>query len=124
MKFAKIAQIVSNAIYSVGVGITLYFCIVCLFGSNEAISPDAMIPISWKEQAFIGLAVGMVPMLLACMAVYKFNAVKNTLHKRRNFFLVFFPGFICSACALFVAGLMVAGMINAIIRSAPAFMKK
>jgi hypothetical protein len=115
MGTSKTIKIISNAVYIIGVAIALSLGITILFGSNEAINPDAMLPFTWKEQAFMGLAFGTVPMLLACMAVYKFNEIKNSVHKKRNFVLVFFPGFICSACALFIIGIIVAGMINSFI---------
>jgi len=115
MNRTKTAKIISNAVYSCGVVIALFLGIASLFGPNEAINPEAMLPVTWKEQAFIGLAFGTVPMLLACMAVYKFNDIKNSVHNKRNLVLIFLPGFICSICALFVIGVIVAGMINTFI---------
>jgi len=114
MKQTKIVKIISNTAYSVGVIIVLYLGTVSLLGSNEVINPDAMLPITYKDRAFFFLVVGTVPMLLACMAVYKFNAVKNSIHKKRNFVFIFLPGFICSACALFIMCVFIAGYLNMI----------
>jgi len=108
----NIFKIISNAVYSVGVIIVLYLGLICFFGSNEAVYPEAMIPFTFQERAFFGLAFGTVPMLLACVAVYKFNMIKNSAHKKRNLIFIFLPGFICSACALFVIGVIIAGIIN------------
>ena len=111
----KQIKLILNAVYSVGVLIVLYLGIVSLFGSSEVMNPDAMLPYTYKERAFLLLALGTIPMLLACMAVYKFNAVKNSIHKKRNFVFIFLPGFICSACALFVIGLLISGSINSFL---------
>ena len=115
MNWTKTLKIVTNAVYTVGVVITLCLGTISLFGSNKSIDPTAMIPITWKERAFIWLALGTVPMLMACMAVYKFNAIKNSTHKKRNFILIFLPGFICSACAIFVIGVIIVGMLNTFV---------
>lgn len=106
------ARIISNTIYGIGVAITIILGDVALFGSNQVIDPDAMIPITPREQAFIWLAFGAIPMLLTCIAVYRFNSVKNSSHKIRDFILIFFPGFICAACTLFILGLLIVGMVN------------
>ena len=108
----KTLKIVSNMVYGIGVVIVIGLSAVVIFGSNEAVFPDAMIPYTWKEQAFIWLGLGSIPMLLACMAVCKFNAIKISSHKKRSFVLIFLPCFICAACALFVIGVIVFGMIN------------
>lgn len=81
-----------------------------------------MTTFTWKELAFIWLAFGTVPMVLACMAVYKFNDLKNSIHKKRNFILIFLSGFICSACALYVLGVIIAGMVNTFIFISSALM--
>ena len=114
MKQPKIVKIISNTVYSVGVIIVLSLGTVSLFGSNEIMNPDAMIPFTYKERAFFLLVFGTVPMILACMAVYKYNAVKNSVHKKRNFVFIFLPGFICSACALFVICVFIAGYLSMI----------
>ena len=115
MNWTKTFKIVTNAVYTAGVVITLYLGTISLFGSNKSIDPTAMIPITWKEQAFIWLALGTVPMLMARMAVYKFNTIKNSTNKKRNFILIFLPGFICSAYAIFVIGVIIVGMLNTFV---------
>ncbi len=111
----KPLRIISNTIYGIGVAIAISLGCVALLGSNQMINSDTMLPFTWREQAFMWLAFGTIPMLLACMAVYKFNAIKNCSHKIRNFIFIFFPGFICAACALFIIGLLVVGMVNSFL---------
>jgi uncharacterized membrane protein len=115
MNGTKIVKLISNTIYAIGSAVALTLSIISLFGANEAVFPMAMIPSTYKELAFIWLTFGTVPMILACMAVYKFNDLKNSNHKKRYFIFIFLPGFICFACALFVIGLIVAGYINSFI---------
>jgi hypothetical protein len=111
----KAVRVISNIAYGIGSVITVALVGISLFGSNQAINPDAMLPVTWKERAFIWLAFGSIPMLLACMAVYRFNEVKNSTNKKRNFALIFLPGFICSACALFTIGVVIVGMVNSFL---------
>lgn len=108
----KSARLISNIVYGIGVAIVLLLSCIALFGPNRITNPDAMIPLSWKEQAFIWLSFGTIPMLLACLEVYRFNEIKNSRHKKRNIVIIFLPGFICGACALFIIGLIITGMIN------------
>jgi len=115
MNSGKAAKAVSNVIYSLGAAIVICLAGISLLGSKEAVYPDAMIPYSWRELSFIWLAAGSIPMLLACMAVYKFNAIKNSVHKKRNFILLFLPGLICSACLLFIIGIIMIMMMNAML---------
>lgn len=108
------ARVISNVVYGIGVLIVLCLGVVGFFGSNEAIYPDAMIPYSWRNGAFFCLVFGTLPMLLASMAVYKFNAIKNSAHKVRNLLLIFLPGFICSVCALVLVGFFIFIMANSL----------
>ena len=102
----KSAKTISNIIYLVGVICVLVLTITAIFGSDELSNPNAMVSLNFS--AFICLIVGMFPMFFACMAVYIFNDIKNSKHKKRNFILIFSPGFICFSCFLF---LMLGGTI-------------
>ena len=115
MESYKTAKITANIVYTIGVVIALALVCVFIFGSSNPINPEAMIAFSLKEEAFICLAIGSIPMLLACMAVYKFNKVNESPHKKRAFCLVFLPGFVCGACALFIVGILTIGYINMFI---------
>ena len=101
---SKAKRTIANTIYGIGVTIVIVLGLTALFGSREIVFPQAMIPYTWREEAFVLLVWGSVPMLLACMAAYRFNVVAESAHKRRNFVLMFLPGFICAACTLFVIG--------------------
>lgn len=111
----KSARIISNIVYCIGVAIVISLACIALFGSAQITNPDAMLPFTWKERAFIWLSFGTIPMLLACMAVYKFNGIKNSTQKKRHFFLILLPGIICGACALYIIGLLIVGMVNSFL---------
>lgn len=103
-----IVKFICNTIYFAGIIIVLYFSTVLFFGSNEVINPEAMLPVTWRDQAFFWLAFGTVPMFLSCLSVYAFNGVR----KKRNIIFIFLPGFICVA---FVVGDIILNIINSFI---------
>jgi len=111
---SKTVRIVSNIVYGIGAAMTVSLCCIALFGPAQPVNPDAMLPATWREQAFIWLGCGALPMLLACMAVYRFNMIKAGTHKKRNFLLVFLPGFICGACAFYMIGIVIIGLLKTI----------
>lgn len=100
----KILKVIATIIYSVGTIVVLCLTATALFGPNNYDDPTSMDPITWRERAFYWLVFGAVPMLLACTAVYRLNDRKNSSHKKRDFLLIFLPGFICAACVLIVVG--------------------
>ena len=113
-------KMIANVMYSVGIVICVVLAYFVLFGANLIPYPDpnAMIQWSMHEYAIVGLAVGAIPMILACMAVYKFNKIKQSQHRKRNLLLVFLPGFLCGVSLLTVIGfyiyLLVGGLWIAI----------
>lgn len=108
----KTARILSDIVYGIGAAIVITLFGITLFGSDQPANPDAMIPASPKELAFIWLAIGTILMLPACMAVYKFNVIKNSPNRKRKFVLIFLPGFICSTCALIIIGRVIFVVID------------
>jgi len=114
---ANITRIISNIIYAAGVAIVLALVLLALFGPNHVINPDAMLPFTWRECAFIWLSFGTIPMLFAALAVYRFNFLKSGIHKWRYFFIIFLPVFICGVCLLFIIVLIFAGYLNSFLLS-------
>ncbi|MDR1821662.1 MAG: hypothetical protein LBQ91_04400 [Oscillospiraceae bacterium] len=108
----KTAKIISGCVYGIGAAIVVSLAGVALFGSNQAINTDAMLSVTWREQAFMILAFGTIPMILASMALYKFNDVKNSAHKIRNAVCIFLPAAACAGCALFIIGLLAVGYVR------------
>lgn len=111
----KIPKIIWTTIYAIGTCITLLLSIVFLSHSDIVINKDAMIPFQLYEKAFILLAFGVVPMVIACYMVYKVYEIKNSYHSKRNSIIIFIPGIICVSCAIFMFGLLFVGMVNSFI---------
>ncbi|MDR2734379.1 MAG: hypothetical protein LBC99_07020 [Spirochaetota bacterium] len=102
-------KILTNIIYAIGVFHVLCFVGIFLFAPDEPANPDAMLPLTWSENAVMWLAVGSIPMLLACIAAFYCNRIQESEHTKRNAILIFLPGFICLLCALIVLGMIAVG---------------
>lgn len=110
MESRKTARIVSNLVYIIG---TIAVCGLTIYGVINArviTNPDAMLPMTGGERSTFFLAFGTVPMLSACMAVYKFNMIKSHIRKTPVFILVFLPSSICLVCFLFIVGSIIAAI--------------
>ena len=110
----KAAKIISNLAYSVGVVIFATLVLLYIFGANYVPFPNNMLPLSLREIAFEYAAFGAIPMLGACIAVYHFNDVKKSSHKKRNTVMIFFPGAVCGVCFLFITGTIVLMLVKAV----------
>ena len=98
----KVLKIITNIFYATGCIIVLVLGAISVFGSGEPVFPEAMIPYSWRETAFIWLAVGSVPMLAACFAVFFLNRTYFKPKKLIYKLTVFIPGMVCLCCAVFI----------------------
>ena len=110
----KVAKIVSNIAYSIGVVIFATLVLLYIFDANYVPFPNNMLPLSLREIAVEYAALGAIPMIAACIAVYRFNDVKKSPHKKRNMVIIFFPGAVCGICFLFIASIFVLMMVKAI----------
>jgi hypothetical protein len=115
MNIPPFTKHLSNVIYAIGVLFFTALVGMWVFGGNTVLFPDAMLPYTLREQSFIWMAAGAVPMILASMAVYKYNAVKTSAHKKRNLALIFAPGFVCCGCLLFILAILAIMFVQAII---------
>ena len=111
----KIPKIIWGVIYSIGTCITLLLSIISLSRSDTIINPDAMIFFQLYEQAFILLAFGAIPMVIACYMVCKVYEMKNSHNYKINSMIIFIPGIICVSCSIFILALLFIGMINSFI---------
>ena len=113
--YEKIFKIIGGAIYFIGTCITLILSIVFLSGLDIIINPEAMIPVQLNEQAFELLALGAIPMLIACYMVYKVYEIKKSYHHKIKTIIIFMPGVICVSCAIVIFAILLIGMINTFI---------
>jgi len=94
-------RIISKAVYFCGVLMVMFLGLISLFGSKSPIFPEAMIAYSWRESAFIWLAFGSVPMLIACAA-----ARRQFGGSRKKHAIIFLPGLISGGCGMYIFGLI------------------
>jgi hypothetical protein len=106
---ARAAKAISLTVYTVGASIAVVLAGLALFAPDQPIYPDSMLGLTWREEAFLGLAVGALPMVLAGWAAHRFGA---PAHRRRDLIPLLLPGFVCAACALFLVGLLALGYIH------------
>jgi len=88
-------KILVNSVYAVGAICVLILVVILFWG--EALIPfdyeTQMVPVNFS--AWLLLMFGTIPMVIACVAVYFVNNLKNGGHKIISFILVFLPGLIC-----------------------------
>ena len=111
----KIPKMIWGAIYVIGTCITLLLSIVFLSHSDIITNQEAMIPFQLYEQAFILLAFGAIPIVIACYMVCKVYEIKKGYHHKINRIIIFIPGIICVSCAIFMFVLLFFGMINSFV---------
>ncbi len=104
-----------DVVYVVGTVICLVLGATALFGSNAVMDPDAMLPFTYRERAFLFLCVGAIPMVAACVGVYVVHQIGRKPHHWRKACLVFLPGAICAACALYAVAILLIGMVNMVL---------
>ncbi|MCL1803961.1 MAG: B12-binding domain-containing radical SAM protein [Eubacteriaceae bacterium] len=107
-----VKKITINAVYAIGVFIAVALAAIALFGPTGYIDAKAMLPITYREQAFCGLAFGSLPMLFASSAFYSANANSSRLNNKGYALLVFSPLLVCSVCALLIAFWILAGIVS------------
>ena len=113
----KNANIISKIAYCIGVFCVIVLVAVSFLGSDWSlvfdydfywtlsspyfyIDPNARIPVN--RIGWFGLAIGTIPMILACVAVYKYNIDKDK-HKYRKMGLIFLPAYVCILYTLALA---------------------
>jgi hypothetical protein len=111
----KFWKMVATIIYIIGTLITFILFVVYLSHTKIVLNPNAMIPMYLYEEAFIWLAFGVIPMALACYAVYRSYGICECFNAKRNTFLIFIPSMICGCCAVFIIGIIVFGMFNSFV---------
>jgi len=117
MNVGKLVRVTSNAIYIIGVAVLLTLLTFYIIGANMVPYPEAMIPWSMRDIAFMGLAIGAIPMGIACVAVYHFNRLRQSPKKTFKTILLFAPGVVCGICLLVAAGFIAFIMMKFLIET-------
>ena len=100
------ARIIVTVIYAIGIAITVYLGIKCFLPPASGPNPDAMIPFTENESAFIMMAFGFPFMLASCLSVIWAYSLKKSPHPCRNIFLALIPAIIGCIPFVAVAGVM------------------
>lgn len=108
----SIEKLLVNIVYAVGAAITAVLCVIVVLRVDIVLNPDAMLPMQLWESAAAWLAVGFIPMLLACVGVYKVNDIRLKSHAKRNTLLIFLPGAVCFCSFAFIAGCLLWGTVR------------
>lgn len=111
MKRLNPAKLLSGLVY--GAGVLTVLCLLVLWAAQSQFVPfpDAMLPSTLSELAFGWLALGTLPMLLACFALYRCWGLADSQHPRRSLCLVLLPGLLCALCLLVILSTWMAGSL-------------
>lgn len=115
MNKLKISKILANIIYGIGVAIFVALFLMYIFGADYIPNPEAMLPSTLSEIAFICAAVGALPLMGISMAVYRLNDINKHANKKVYRAIIFFPGLVCSGCFLFIVGVIVVMYIQGLM---------
>lgn len=87
-------RVIVTGIYAIGIAITVFLAIKCFVPATAEPSPDAMIPFTDNERAFITMALGFPLMLGSAISVIWAHGLRKSQHPRRNPFLALIPAVI------------------------------
>lgn len=113
MKKTKWLKILLTVIYVMGIGCNLYLLLLMCLHPNHVQSPDAMLPMTDFERAFVMMAMGFLPMAASALSLVWVYDLKYSLHRRRNIFLTLLPAVIDAAPFVFMVGLVTVMLVKA-----------
>ena len=99
-------RIIVTVIYVIGIAISGYLTVKCFLPPASEPNPDAMIPFTENESAFIKMAFGFPFMLASCLSVIWAYGLKKTEHSRRNILFALIPAVIDGIPFVVVAGVI------------------
>ena len=99
-------RIIVTVIYVIGIAISGYLTVKCFLPPASEPNPDAMIPFTENESAYIKMAFGFPFMLASCLSVIWVYGLKKTEHSRRNILFALIPALMDGIPFLVVAGVI------------------
>lgn len=108
----SIGKLLVNILYTMGTLIVLVLSIIFLMRIAFVPFPEAMLPMQLWELAVSWLAMGCIPMLIACAGMCAVNEVRKGAHAKRNTILIFLPGVICLCALLFIGAAVLCGLLK------------
>ena len=105
-------RIIVTVIYVIGIAISGYLTVKCFLPPVSEPNPDAMIPFTENEAAFIMMGFGFPFMLSSCLSVVWAYGLKKTEHSRRNILLALIPAIIDGIPFVVVAGILLVMLVE------------
>lgn len=115
MKKSKWLKILLTAVYVMGVGCNLSLLLLMCLHPRHVAAPDAMLPMTDFERAFVMMAIGFLPMAASALSMAWAYDLKHTLHRRRNTVLVLLPAVIDAVPFVFMVGLVLVMLAEALL---------
>ena len=101
-----------TVVYIIGIAITLYLGVKCFLPPTSEPDPDAMIPFTENERAFIMMAFGFPFMVASCLSVVWAYGLRKSANRRRNTFLALIPAIVDGIPFLVVAGVILIMLVE------------
>ncbi len=101
-----------TVIYVIGIVMTVFLGFKCVLPPTSEPNPDAMIPFTENERAFIMMAMGFPFMLASCLSVIWAFGLKKSPHPRRNILLTLIPAVIDGIPFVAVAGILLVMLVE------------
>ncbi|MBQ1411778.1 MAG: hypothetical protein IIY93_01170 [Clostridia bacterium] len=115
MKQSKWLKILLTVVYGIGVGCNLYLLLMMCLHPHHVEAPDAMLPMTDFERAFVMMASGFLPMTASALSMIWVYALKQTRHPRRNSGLMLLPAMVDAIPFVFMVGLVIVMMAETVL---------
>ena len=115
MKKSKGLKILLTVIYVMGIGGNLSLLLMMCLHPHHVAAPDAMLPMTDFERAFVMMAIGFLPMAVSALSMVWVYDLKHSLHRRRNIVLVLLPAVIDAVPFVFMVGLVMVMLAEALL---------
>lgn len=115
MKKSKWLKMLLTVMYVIGIGCNLSLLLMMCLHPNHVAAPDAMLPMTDFARAFVMMAIGFLPMAASAFSMVWVYDLKKSLHRRRNIFLVLLPAVIDAVPFVFMVGLVLVMLVEALL---------
>ena len=111
-KKSMTVRIIVTVIYVIGIAISGYLTVKCFLPPASEPNPDAMIPFTENEAAFIMMGFGFPFMLSSCLSVVWAYGLRKSAKPRRNSFLALIPALMDGIPFVVVAGILLVMLVE------------
>ena len=108
----KYKQIILKTMYLVGALLVLILLVATICGPTHIVNPSAMIPMTYREVAFVYLAISSVPMVPISYLYYKEIKKKGRLKSIYASIFLFIPAMVSLFCTFYIFSIIAIGMMS------------